>query len=81
MRAAGQAPAARPLATAVDADAAGEYRRHTAKEISHMLIWLLVLLLVILAIGGGVALSKFLFLILVVALILALFGVFNRSTV
>jgi len=39
------------------------------------------LLLVILAIGGGVALSKFLFLILVVALILALFGVFNRSTV
>ena len=37
-----------------------------------MIVWLLVLLLVILAIGGGVALSKFLFLILVVALILAL---------
>ena len=37
--------------------------------------------LVILAIGGGVALSKFLFLILVVALILALVGLFNRSTV
>ena len=46
-----------------------------------MIVWLLVLLLVILAIGGVVALSKFLFLILVVALILALFGVFNRSTV
>ena len=46
-----------------------------------MLIWLLVLLLVILAIGGGVALSKFLFLILVVAPILALVGLFNRSTV
>ena len=37
--------------------------------------------LVVLAIGGGVALSKFLFLVLVIALILALFGVFNRSTV
>jgi len=36
---------------------------------------------VIIAIGGGVALSKFLFLVLVIALILALFGVFNRSTV
>ena len=34
-----------------------------------MLIWLLVLLLVILAVGGGIALSKFLFLILVVALV------------
>jgi hypothetical protein len=43
-------------------------------------IWLLVLLLLILAIGGGVALSKFLFLLLVVALVLALFGVFGRST-
>jgi hypothetical protein len=51
------------------------------KELKRMLIWLLVLLLVILAIGGGVALSKFLFLILVIALILALFGIFNRSTV
>jgi hypothetical protein len=80
MRAAGHAPAARIFAAGVGAHAVGEYTRHTAKEI-HMLIWLLVLLLVILAIGGGVALSKFLFLILVIALILALFGVFNRSTV
>lgn len=58
----------------------GEYRGTTEKEVP-MLIWLLVLLLVILAVGGGLALSKFLFLILVIALILALFGAFNRSTV
>jgi hypothetical protein len=43
-------------------------------------IWLLVLLLLLLAIGGGVVVSKLLFLVLVVALALALFGVFNRST-
>jgi len=45
------------------------------------MIWLLVLLLAILAIGGGVALSKFLFLLLVVALVLALVGAFSRSAV
>jgi hypothetical protein len=44
-------------------------------------IWLLVLVLLILAIGGGIALSKFLFLLLVVALVLALLGAFNRSPV
>jgi hypothetical protein len=44
-------------------------------------IWLLVLILLILAIGGGVAVSNFLFLLLIVALVLALVGVFNRSTV
>lgn len=44
------------------------------------MIWLLVLLLVVLAIGGGVALSKFLFLILVAALIFALFGAFGGRT-
>jgi hypothetical protein len=42
-------------------------------------IWLLVLLLLLLAIGGGVVVSKALFLILVVALALALFGVFSGS--
>jgi hypothetical protein len=41
----------------------------------------LVLALVILAIGGGVALSKFLFLVLIVALVLALVSVLNRSSV
>jgi hypothetical protein len=42
-------------------------------------LWLLVLLLLVLAIGGGVALSKFLFLLQNVALVLALVGAFNRS--
>ena len=40
------------------------------------MIWLLVSLLLILAIGSGVALSKFLFLLLIVAL----FGAFGRTT-
>jgi hypothetical protein len=38
------------------------------------MIWFLVLLLAILAIAGGLALSKFLFILLVVAVIVALFG-------
>jgi hypothetical protein len=50
----------------------------TEPEVRRM-IWLLVLLLLLLAIGGGVVVSKLLFLVLVVALALALFGVFNRS--
>lgn len=36
------------------------------------LLWILVLLLLIFAIAGGVAISKFLWLVLVVALIVAL---------
>jgi hypothetical protein len=40
------------------------------------LLWALVLLLVIFAIVGGAAFSSWLFLILVVALILALAGMF-----
>lgn len=44
------------------------------------MLWLLVLILAILAIGGGVALSKFLFLLLIVALVVALFGAFSRTT-
>jgi hypothetical protein len=43
-------------------------------------IWFLVLLLVLFAVAGGVALSKFVFLLLVVAAVLALLGVFGRST-
>lgn len=42
------------------------------------LIWILVLLLAILAIGGGLAISKFLFILLVLALIVGLFAA--RST-
>ena len=45
------------------------------------MIWLLVLSLAILAIGGGLAVSKLLFLLLVVALVLALVGAFGRTTV
>jgi len=37
-------------------------------------IWFLVLLIAILAIAGGLALSKFLFILLVVAMIVALLG-------
>lgn len=44
------------------------------------MIWLLVLLLVLFAIGGGIAVSKLLFALLVVALVLALFGAFGRTT-
>jgi hypothetical protein len=39
-----------------------------------MLLWFLVLVIAILAIAGGLALSKFLFILLVVAVIVALFG-------
>jgi hypothetical protein len=46
-----------------------------------MLIALFVLLLIALAIVGGVALTKFLFLVLIVAALLALIGFFTRRTV
>jgi hypothetical protein len=42
------------------------------------LIWILVLLLAIVAIAGGIAISKFLFILLVIAVIIALLGA--RST-
>ena len=47
------------------------------------MLWLLVLALVILAVAGGLAVSKLLFLVLVVALILALFSMVGgrRTTV
>jgi hypothetical protein len=45
------------------------------------MLWLLVLILLVFAIAGGIALSKFLFILLVVAVVLALFGAFGgRST-
>jgi hypothetical protein len=46
-----------------------------------MLIALVVLLLVALAVVGGIALTKFLFLVLIVAALLALIGFFTRRTV
>jgi hypothetical protein len=45
-----------------------------------MLLWLLVIILAVLAIGGGVALSKFLFLLLIAALVVALVGAFGGRT-
>ncbi len=44
------------------------------------MLWLLVIILAVLAIGGGVALSKFLFLLLIAALVVALVGVFSGRT-
>ena len=38
------------------------------------MIWILVLILAILAIAGGLAISKFLFILLVIAVIVALLG-------
>jgi hypothetical protein len=38
------------------------------------LLWIIVLILVVLAIGGGVAVNNLLWLVLVVALIVALFA-------
>jgi hypothetical protein len=44
-----------------------------------VLLWILVALLLLFAIVGGVALSKFLFLILIVAAVVALIGFFTRT--
>jgi hypothetical protein len=47
-----------------------------------MLLWLLVLALIIFAIAGGVALSKFLWLVLIVALVFAVIALLSgRRTV
>jgi hypothetical protein len=45
-----------------------------------VLLWVLVALLLLFAIVGGVAITKFLFLILIVAALLALIGFFTRRT-
>ena len=42
-------------------------------------LWLIVALLILFAVIGGVAITKFLFLILVIAAIVALFGLFSRT--
>ena len=44
-----------------------------------LLIWVLVALLLLFAIVGGVAITKFLFFLLIVAGILALIGFFSRT--
>jgi hypothetical protein len=42
------------------------------------MLWLLVLFIVLLALGGGIFLSKFLFIVLIVALVVAVLA--RRST-
>lgn len=49
------------------------------KEVTVVLLWVLVALLLLFAIVGGVAISKFLFFVLIVAGILALVGLFTRA--
>ncbi|HEX6724307.1 MAG TPA: hypothetical protein VF073_03610 [Gaiella sp.] len=44
------------------------------------MIWLIVLLFVVLAVVGGWAVSKFLLVLLLVALVLAVFGALGRRT-
>ena len=44
------------------------------------MLWIIVLALVILAIAGGLAVSKLLFLVLVAALVLALFSMMSGRT-
>ncbi len=44
-----------------------------------VLIWVLVALLLLFAIVGGIAISKFLFFVLIVAVLLALIGFFTRT--
>jgi hypothetical protein len=43
------------------------------------MIWLIVLLLVLFALVGGLAVSKFLLILLLVAVALAVFGAFGRT--
>src|SRR6266498_2564658 len=49
------------------------------KEGRMPLLWLLVILLLLFAIVGGVAVTKFLFFLLIAAVVLGLFGVFARA--
>jgi hypothetical protein len=49
-------------------------KRETGNEAAMALLWLIVLLLIIFALVGGVAVSGWLFVILIVALILLLVG-------
>jgi hypothetical protein len=45
------------------------------------MLWFIVLLLVLIALVGGWAVSKLLLALLIVALVVALFGAFGRRTV
>jgi hypothetical protein len=50
-----------------------------SKEVCVVLLWVLVALLLLFAMVGGVAITKLLFLLLIVAGILALIGLFSRT--
>ncbi len=50
-----------------------------AKEANVVLLWVLVALVLLFAIVGGIAISKFLFFVLIVAAVLALIGLFTRT--
>ena len=54
-----------------------EFLAERGKPVALLLI---IALIVALAVAGGVVVSKFLFLILLVALVLAAFGLFSRGT-
>jgi hypothetical protein len=58
----------------------GRLGKPEASTGGEIVIWLLVIILAILAIGGGIALSKFLFLLLIAALVVALVGAFSGRT-
>ena len=55
-------------------------RESSQKEAIVVLLWVLVALLLLFAIVGGVAITKFLFFVLIVAALLALIGFFARRT-
>jgi len=42
-------------------------------------IWLLVVLLLLFGVAGGIAITKFLFFVLIAAALLALIGLFTRT--
>jgi uncharacterized membrane protein len=53
----------------------------TAKESNMPLLWLIVLILVILAVAGGVTISSFIWLLLIAALIVAVFAMMSGRRV
>jgi hypothetical protein len=58
----------------------GTASRDFSKGATVVLLWVLVALLLLFAIVGGVAISKFLFFVLIVVALLALIGFFARRT-
>jgi hypothetical protein len=49
------------------------------KEVRMAAIWLLVVLLLLFGVVGGIAITKFLFFVLIAAALLALIGLFTRT--